>query len=325
VPSGHRGHFHEASFYDSTDDFLAVAVRFLEQGVEAGEPTLVTLGGATAEIVRRAMPRTAGIAFLDDRDRRSKPARIIQDHREIIAGHAADGAEQIRILGETPHPGHGAPWGWWARYEATINHAFAEFPLWNLCPYDVRITPDSVLDDAARTHPHIATTDGAHLVNPRYQDPAEFLVRQLPGDADPLEETPPVVDLLDPTPAVARQVTRAAGADLPPGMIEVDDMVMAVSEAVTNALLHGRPPVRLRLWSGTDRLVATISDGGSGPVDPFVGLLPTTITTSAGMGLWLAHHLCSHVGLDRTTDGFVLRLVSDSPHEGSVGHARGRG
>lgn len=323
IPAGHRGHFHQAAFYDSTDDFLAVAVPFLEQGVQAGEPTLVALGAATMKIVRKAV-NPAKIVFLDDRDGRSKPAMIMQSYHQIITGHAIDGAEQVRMLGETPHPGHGARWGWWARYEATINHSFAEFPLWNLCPYDMRITPKRVLDDATRTHPHIATVDGAHLVNPRYQAPAEFLIQQRTADSDPLEETPPAADLLDPTPAAARQATRQAGANLPPEIIEVEDMVMAVSEAVTNALMHGRPPVRLRLWIGTDRLIATISDIGDGPVDPFVGLLPTMNTASGGLGLWLTHHLCSHVELDRTSHGFTIRLVSDSPCTKGVGLARDR-
>ena len=91
--------------------------------------------------------------------------------------------------------------------------------------------------------------------------------------------------------------------------------------AGANALIHGRPPVRFRLWSAPDRVVATVSDRGDGPADPFAGLLPVTDTCSAGLGLWLTHQLCSHVTLDTTDDGFTIRLIVGTPQPGRSGHA----
>ena len=102
---------------------------------------------------------------------------------------------------------------------------------------------------------------------------------------------------------------------------DIEHLVFAVSEAVTNALTHGRPPVRFRLWSAPDRIVATVTDRGDGPADPFAGLLPVTDTCSAGLGLWLTHQLCSHVTLDTTDDGFTIRLVVGTPQPGRSGHA----
>jgi anti-sigma regulatory factor (Ser/Thr protein kinase) len=72
----------------------------------------------------------------------------------------------------------------------------------------------------------------------------------------------------------------------------------------------------LRLWTARDRIVATVSDHGTGPADPFAGLLPVTDIASAGLGLWLTHQLCSHVTVDTTDDGFTLRLVVGTPHPG---------
>ena len=228
--------------------------------------------------------------------------------------------------------------------------AYAEFPLWGLCAYDTRITPGPVLDDVARTHPHLATADG-RWINPRYQDPAEFLTRRPPSQGDPVETaSPPVIDLMDPTPAAARDAVHTAGMIRPdtvrpdptaPSTIQVEapqpatpqretppldaadveHLVFAVSEAVTNALIHGRPPVRFRLWTAPDRIVATVTDRGDGPADPFAGLLPVTDTCSGGLGLWLTHQLCSHVTLDTTDDGFTIRLIVGTPQPGRSGHA----
>ena len=101
----------------------------------------------------------------------------------------------------------------------------------------------------------------------------------------------------------------------------IEDLVFAVSEAVTNAVAHGRPPVRFRLWTAPDRIVATVTDRGDGPADPFVGLLPVTDSCSAGLGLWLTHQLCSHVTLHTTDEGFTIRLVVGTAQPGRSGHA----
>ena len=156
---------------------------------------------------------------------------------------------------------------------------------------------------------------------------------------------PPVIDLMDPTPAAARDAVHTASmirldndrsAPIAPGTLQVEapqpatprceapqfdatdveHLVFAVGEAVTNALIHGRRPVRFRMWVAPHRLVATVTDRGDGPADPFVGLLPVTDTSSAGLGLWLTHQLCSHVTLDTTDDGFTIRLVVGTPQPG---------
>jgi anti-sigma regulatory factor (Ser/Thr protein kinase) len=276
---------------------------------------------------------------------------VIRSNRDLFTAHLTDGASQIRVASEVPHPGVGAPWEGWARYEAAVNRAYAEFPLWGLCAYDTRITPDPVLDDVARTHPHLATADG-RWVNPRYQDPAEFLTRRPPSQADPVETgSSPVIDLIDSTPAAARDAVHTASTIRPDTVVrpdpaapstihveapqpvtpqretpqldptDIEHLVFAVSEAVTNAVTHGRPPVRFRMWTAPDRIVARVTDRGAGPADPFVGLLPVTDTCSAGLGLWLTHQLCSHVTLDTTDDGFTIRLVVGTPQPGRSGHA----
>src|SRR3954471_10176298 len=193
APADRRGYLHEAVLYDSDEEFLRVVVPFLQEGVAAGDPCLVALRASTTSLVREAVADTTGLTFLDDRY--DRPASVIRSNRDLFAAHVADGASRIRVASAVPHPGVGAPWDGWARYEAAVNHAYAEFPLWGLCAYDTRITPDPVLDGVARTHPYLSTA-GGYRVNLRYQDPAEFLTRRSPGQADPVETMfPPIVDL----------------------------------------------------------------------------------------------------------------------------------
>lgn len=101
-------------------------------------------------------------------------------------------------------------------------------------------------------------------------------------------------------------------SDLPAA--EVEDLMVSVSEVVTNALRHGRPPVRLRAWSDTDHVVVTCHDTGTGPTDPFAGLLPAPDREIGGLGLWLTHQLCTHVALHHDDTGFTVRLTAGHPH-----------
>jgi anti-sigma regulatory factor (Ser/Thr protein kinase) len=307
--AGHQGHFHEAVSYRSDEELLAVAVPFLLDGVAAGEPTLVCLGERTAALIRAALPAGSGVSFLAQTAMCTRPTSAIRAYRQLLAGHVAAGARQIRLIGEVPPAAYAATWDWWARYESAVNHVYDEFPLWSMCPYDTRTTPAPVLRDVARTHPRFATPDGRHLPSVDYAEPASYLREDRPLVPDPIERTAPFIELTDPSPAEARAAVYAADkGDLPPD--EIEDLVVAVSETVTNALRYGRPPVRVRLWAAVDRVVVVVSDGGEGPKDPFIGLLPVDPGSPGGLGLWITYQSCSHVALHRGPDGCTLRLTA---------------
>jgi anti-sigma regulatory factor (Ser/Thr protein kinase) len=328
APAGHGGYFHEALLYDSDEELLAVALPFVQEGVAAGEPVVVALGDRSAALVQAALGDTAGVAVEVDGGRAAvgryaNPVDALSFYRETFTQHAAAGVGQVRVLGETPHPGLGQPWEWWARYEATVNHAFAAFPVWGLCPYDLRRTSAAVVEDVTRSHPYLAAADGAHRDNPCYRDPAQFLTGRAPAVLDPLLAHPARGALLDPTPAVARAAVRDIAAATALVRARVEDMVLAVNEAVTNATCHGRRPARLRIWAALERLVAAVTDRGPGPTDPYAGLLPTP-PTAGGRGLWMIYRLCSHVTFHRDEQGFTLGLVAGRPVLEGGGHAHHR-
>ncbi len=309
----HDGYFHELALYASDDELLDVVVPFLEGGLEAGEPTIVAFSERNAALVRRSIGEPAGLRYVDGTDQYARPATTIKGYRDLFAQHVAAGATQIRVVGDVPHPGTGHPWDAWARYEAVINRAYDDFPLWGLCPYDLRITPEPVLDEVLRTHPQIVDPTGRHEHNPRFEDPVTFLRARRNTFADPLEAREPVVELIDPTPAAARQAAVAVSATTAVDPAAIDDLALAVSEVVANAQLHGQSPVRFRLWADPDRVIATITDAGEGPTDPFIGLVPVPAGSPDGRGLWIAHQLCHHVTMERDDGGFTVRLLVGRP------------
>jgi len=312
APADHVGCFHEAVCYGSDEELLATVLPFLVGGADAKEPTVVSLGPEKADLVRRALPRSAAVTFLRGDSVYARPAAVIRTYRELFEGYVADGAGQIRIVGEIPRPSLGATWNWWARYEAAINRAYDDYPLWSLCAYDTRVCPSWVLDDVASTHPRTLHADGRHEPSATYAAPASFLSAWPPLADDPLQSLSPLIALVDPTAAQARHTVRLVDSGLPAD--EVEDLVVAVSEVVTNALRHGRPPVRVRYWSGADRIVVAVTDGGPGPADPYAGLIPSRDSASGGLGLWITHQSCNYVAFSSSVEGFTLRLTAGNPY-----------
>ena len=129
-----------------------------------------------------------------------------------------------------------------------------------------------------------------------------------------IERTAPLVDLTAPDPVDARRATRQLLLDGGLSHDAEEGLVGAVSEVVTNADLHGRPPVRVRGWMIDGEAVITVTDHGPGPSDPEAGMRPATRGQGeGGFGLWLAHQLCDEVVMGCDHDLFTVRLVARSP------------
>ncbi|GAA3296538.1 hypothetical protein GCM10020218_080070 [Dactylosporangium vinaceum] len=160
---GHSGLFHEAAFYGSDDEFLAVVVPFLRDGVAAGEPTVSLFGPHNQRLVRSVFGPDSGVEFIDGGRHYLRPASAIRRHRDMLTRYVDAGAVQIRIAGDVPHPGVGVPWEWWARYESAVNEVYDEFPMYGLCPYDTRTAPREILDDVQRTATRSRLAGGCRL------------------------------------------------------------------------------------------------------------------------------------------------------------------
>ncbi|MFI1994490.1 anti-sigma factor RsbA family regulatory protein [Actinoplanes sp. NPDC020271] len=306
--AGHAGYFHETAFYDSDEQFLGVIVPFFADGLAAGEPVISAFAPANQGLVRGVFGSGSGIRFLDGDEHYSRPAGAIRGYRKLFREYVAGGADQIRVAGDVPHPGVGSPWDWWARYEAVVNHAYHDFPVWGICPYDTRTAPPDVVAEVRRTHPHVAHAH-RHADNPAFEDPAEFLRARSDTWRDPLEQHRPALDLFAPSTSQARAAVARVAAGLPAE--DLNGLLLAVSEAVTNALIHGLAPVTVRAWTGPGRVVVTVTDAGPGPRAPYAGLLPADRPAgSGGLGLWISHQVCAFVGMHRGPAGFTIRLIA---------------
>ena len=83
----------------------------------------------------------------------------------------------------------------------------------------------------------------------------------------------PLVELVNRPAADARHALAQIGRGRIPATT-LNDLLIGVSEAVSNAQRHGRPPATVRIWATPDRIVVTVHDTGRGPADPLAGLIP---------------------------------------------------
>ena len=326
APASRPGFRHEAALYSSAQEFLAVAVPFLAEGIAAGDPTLLAVPARLQRRVQEALGDPAGLTLLAGEQYR-QPFSTLQRNYQMFLDRVGTGGRwirQIRMIGAVPEPGIGTQWDGWVRYEAAINDLYASLPVWSVCPYDTRSNPAEVLDDVERTHPYLAAVDGGHRPNPRYTEPTAFLIERARKEIDPLERSHPDLALTDPAPAAGRRASAALAATTTLDRETIDGLMVGVSEALTNAIRHGRPPVELRAWAAPHRVLVIVRDRGSGPSDPYAGYLPRRgEQVDTGMGLWITRQVCSRVTLTQTPDGFAVRLVAGTPYP--ISSARGNG
>jgi len=308
---GQAGCVHDAGVYRSDEEFLALSVPFVEEGVAAGEPVVVGYDARKTQLLRTALVEPDGVTFLTDGELYAKPATAIASYRRMFEQAVAEGAGQVRIAGDVPHPGNGGDFADWDRYESAMNDVWDALPVYALCLYSATATPPGVLDVVHRTHRHLVDT-GGRRPNLRFEDVASF--RPLPIQPDPVETTPPTVKFIAATASSARRQVREAVAGHAAG--DVDDLVLAVSEAVTNGHLHGIAPVTVRVWCTADRLVVSVHDCGQGPSSPLAGLSPARpIDAGAGgLGLWLVHQMNHDTAMTRDATGFTIRFRTRPPH-----------
>jgi anti-sigma regulatory factor (Ser/Thr protein kinase) len=312
-----EGFVHQALIYRSDREFMDVALPFVEQGISTGEPILVAVQERNVENLRSALGGSPqGLSLFSVEQWYETSAKTRDKFERWVANHADAG--RVRLIGEPPWAvGHEAQIRDWARHESVLNVAFAEYPLSFICTYDARVLPDEVIAHARSTHPEIVDVGGVSESG-SYQDPFEFC-SQLNAAVERPRGEPETKALFSVTdlPAIRRLVASTArSVGLTPS--RADELVLAVNEIATNALVHGRPPATLRIWSGGEGLVCEVSDEGDGIRDVLAGQLTPAADAAGGRGLWITRMLCDAVEV-RNGSGCTVSMHAVTPAFAAAG------
>ena len=301
----HHAFRHEALFYADQDEFLEGTASFIRDGLVADEPVMVVLNRPKIEALRSELNGHGdAVLFADMAEVGSNPARIIPAWREFVDRYAG---RRLRGIGEPI----------WAerspaelvecqRHESLLNLAFADTPgFYLLCPYDTRALGEDVLEEARRSHPHLAWNGGG-----RESDRYRGLEAVAAPFVEPLPQPParPASRVFQSgtLPALRELVAghaRAAGF----GDEALEDLVLAVDEVATNSVLHGGGGGIVRVWLEGETLLCEVQDRGV-IGEPLAGRRAPTAGQPGGYGLWLANQLCDLVQVRSSDSGSAVRI-----------------
>jgi anti-sigma regulatory factor (Ser/Thr protein kinase) len=296
---------HHAVFYSGAGGLVDAVVPFVRDGLANDEPVLVALPPERLAAVERELGADASeVELVDMHELGGNPARIIPEWRRFLADRG--GSRPVRGVGEPVWAGRrNAELSEAALHEALLNLAFDDGVGWQLiCPYDSAALPQSVLEQATRSHP---VARGA-LPGEGYggHDHAlEQFTALLPDPPEQADLLPFARHDLAGLRSSVATLARHAGLSGE----EVDGLVLAAHEVATNSVVHGGGAGELRAWGEADAFIVEVRDPGV-ITDPLVGRGLLSDVTEDGRGIWMANQLCDLVQVRSSSAGTTVRLFA---------------
>jgi anti-sigma regulatory factor (Ser/Thr protein kinase) len=295
---------HQAFLYDGPEQFAAAMAPLVRAGAEHGDRVLVAAKRASADALRAELGGTpAGVELHDTREWHPRPVDRLMAVQHVVAG-LRPGASLL-ALGEPIWSGSEASRREWARYESTINVALADAPLRFICLYDRSELPPAVLDHGLSAHPEVV--DGAAACPCAAFQPPERFVRKLDAGGFPAPERSRYDIAFGGDHHAFRTMLAALAQECGMAADRAEGLVLAANELVTNAVLHGEPPIAARCWVADGDFVCEVSDGGPGVSDPFAGWELPPAGAEGGWGLALARRTCDALEVT-SEDGARARI-----------------
>ena len=296
---------HEAFLWHDSADFTAGLVPFLEEGLDAGEPTMVAVVPEHARWLRDALgERADAIEFVDMHGLGANPARIIPAWQQFLDDHG-DGRQPARGVGEPIWPGRRAEELRECQlHEALLNVAVdPSIPFWLICPYDAEQLSPPVVEEAYRSHPVIIEADsyqGSNQYGGRSHLDSLFTA-ELP------EPAPSTRAIHFSSHTVSRLFAYLKLELYVAGVPQAESAALAavLGRLAQSSLHRGSHGGTVRIWRQPDAVVCEVADD-TVVSDPLLGRrMPDQQDHDA---LWHANQLCDLVQLRSTANGTAVRL-----------------
>jgi anti-sigma regulatory factor (Ser/Thr protein kinase) len=293
---------HNALVYESHDEYLAHAVPFLKEGIEAGEGAIVAHTRPGLAMMREALGADAAqVTFVDVSSVYTRPARTLAAYHNVYVEQLQK-TSTARAVADVQFGPDPAEWNLWTSYEAVFNLSFGHLPSWVICSYNANGTPDPIIEGVWQTHREVIA-DGSWNASDHYEDP-DRLLRRITPVPEPLSELRSIPfgrDVVEFRERLAREMVAEKVSDA-----KALDMLLAAGEIAANALEHGGGVEEVRVGRAEGRFVCEIVDRGSGFDDPAAGYLAPR--RGVGAGLWVARQLTWRIEFFRAQAGFTARI-----------------
>lgn len=300
---------HDALIYGTDEALLETLVPWLREGQAHGDGSVVATTAPHIAQFRDALGADGdSVTFISADDLYVQPVQTIAAWQRLLVDAAAAGVAYTRIVGEVAFGTTPDVQTSWTRYESALNAVFERSPAWIVCPYNSRVLPPDVIDQASRTHPTV--WNSTRHRSDRYEVPARLL-REIVEPGRAVTGAPDVELGIDDRMGDVRELVRTAGVRAGLERARVEELVLAVSELAGNTVRHAGGGGRLALWITSEGIVCEVTDRGGGLHDPLAGLVPPKPSASAGMGLWIARQLSDSFAIGAGDDGTTVRIAVD--------------
>ena len=304
----HPDYSHGLLVHDDDDELVEGTRAFVKQGLASGGNVVVRGPGDRVDMMREVLGVHPRLTYGFDEEAYLAPTDALFAYQRLLAESSDPTA--FWVTGPVPLGHDSTAQAAWARYESAVDEALCPYPYRALCTYDTRTCPASVIAAARSTHSTISD-GGASRTNPEYVDPAAFLANPLAQVPRPPSSPPSVVTTvtrLDEL-ACARHLLRASARSASAvSLHSFNEFLVAVNEVVVNGIVHGAPPVHLRLWAELDTLTCQVVDSGTGLLDPLTGFRRPD--TSGPRGLWLARQFVDDLLIGDASGGGCSVLLT---------------
>jgi anti-sigma regulatory factor (Ser/Thr protein kinase) len=295
----HTGYCHH-----STEELVEALASFVVDGLSGGCPVFVNLAPDRIAALRAALGADGRRVRWSDTTRwEPHPARRLRALQDLVAEATVAGGPRLQFVGECAWP-DGPPelLAEWERFDSVLNHGLAGMPVTMVCAYDASSLPAGILGHVAEMHP---LTGVRPVRSHAYVAPEAWLAAHAPPPSavpDGARETEGRSGT-----STARQFVRATFA----GVLSesaVDDLAIAVTEVLSNALRMSSGPVRVRSWTTDAEAVVQVDDDGPGLGDPLAGYRRPPTGAEAGRGLWIARQLADLVHIVAGSGGTSVQI-----------------
>jgi anti-sigma regulatory factor (Ser/Thr protein kinase) len=303
---------HDALVFADPASFLSVAVPFLREGIAAREIVFAVTSPANhARLVEALGDDAAHVEFGDPDRFFPRPGSTFATYRTFIDERLSDGAH-ARVLAEAVWAGRDADEvGEWVRFESTVNVVFADAPLQVVCCYDDAQIPAWVTDTVAQTHPTVCH-GGRWDASAAYVEPERFI-----------EELERCLDLPQPPAGAAalsvdsdlRQLRRLLRGEAERAGLDgdkADDVLLAVTELVTNLIRHSSGVGELLAWGEDGRFACELRDASGSRPPALAGYTALEVGQEGGWGLALVRQLADLVQVSGADAGSAIRLTFEA-------------
>jgi anti-sigma regulatory factor (Ser/Thr protein kinase) len=302
---------HAVALYESDAGLAQRVLPFLRAGLAGEETVLAVVSNHAASLLRGHLGdhrhdvqwQVPGVHYHSLGPMFDSLRRRLGELRE--AGH------RVRLLAENDTPAGRGRTAAYLRFEAVSNDVVGELGVTWVCLYDRRRYPAQVLDQVLQVHPQLLDPNGVSTPSTGYVPPDAYLEAH-PG---PLSTVPPQVLLdrpLDDAEQLAQIRHDAVQAAHSLGLPTDDgyDFELAAGEIMSNAIRHGWPPRRVRVWSTDGHVVLRVDDHGSGDDLPTKGFRPPDPAKArpGGLGVWIARQLADAVHVGKGPDGTAVEI-----------------